>query len=124
MYEKYIGVAFEKSFEKLGCFVGVVHEVWRHGNGQYLARVVYTDGDVEDIAVTEVDKLRRGSVKELLKEQLQTSADDPVSFSSTSEEVKKVVYPVLRQSVLECKSVRQGEFAENKCNVVHREASD
>ena len=30
MHERYIGVAFEKSFGECGMFLGVVQEVWRH----------------------------------------------------------------------------------------------
>ena len=85
---------------------------------------MYTDGDVEDIAVVEVDKLGQGIVKESLKGQLQTAVEDPVLFSGTCVEMNKDLCPVLQQNVLEYKSVQQVEFAENECKVVQREAFD
>ena len=77
LHERFIGVTFEKSFGKFGIFVGVVREVWRHDNGEYIAKVVYDDDDVEDISVGELERLLNEiNAVEMLRRQTRCEEED------------------------------------------------
>mmetsp|Transcript_18432 Transcript_18432/g.24333 ORF Transcript_18432/g.24333 Transcript_18432/m.24333 type:complete len:1224 (+) Transcript_18432:131-3802(+) len=65
--KKYAGVQFKKDFVGFGQFSGQVQEVWRKNKEGVLARVVYQDGDAEDVPIAELETYVAANPKETKK---------------------------------------------------------